>query len=107
MDSQKWFCGFGSEAHTLDSRINGNIHPATKEQRDLLFKKMKEAGYQWDSDNKELHKIQPHYDIKNFKPFDHCRFKPTETRDWIYADFWYVQAHYKVERLSAIEKWES
>jgi len=50
---------------------------------------------------------KPHYDIKNFKPFDHCRFKPTETHDWIYADFWYVQAHYKVEHLSTIEKWES
>ena len=29
--------------------------PATKEQRDLLFKKMKESGYEWDSDKKELH----------------------------------------------------
>lgn len=33
------------------------IKPATKEQRELLFKKMKEAGYEWDSDKKELHKI--------------------------------------------------
>lgn len=40
--------------------------PATKEQRDLLFAKMKEAGYEWDADKKELHKIKPHYDIKNF-----------------------------------------
>ena len=59
-----------------------------------------------DQDDYEL-APKPHYDIKNFKPFDHCRFKPTETHDWIYADFWYVQAHYKVEHLSAIEKWES
>ena len=28
--------------------------PATKEQRDLLFKKMHEAGYMWDSDSKRL-----------------------------------------------------
>lgn len=41
-------------------------YPATKEQRDLLFKKMKEAGYEWDAEKKELHKIQPHYDISNF-----------------------------------------
>jgi len=41
-------------------------YPATKEQRDLLFAKMKEAGYQWDADKKELRKIQPHYDISNF-----------------------------------------
>ena len=31
-----------------------NIHPATKEQRDLLFTKMKEAGYEWDAKKKEL-----------------------------------------------------
>ena len=42
--------------------INGymgstNILPATKEQRDLFFKKIQEAGYQWDTDKKELRKI--------------------------------------------------
>lgn len=31
---------------------------ATKEQRDLLFQKMKEAGYKWDAENKELSKIE-------------------------------------------------
>lgn len=33
-------------------------HPATKEQRDHLFQKMHEAGYEWDSENKELIKIE-------------------------------------------------
>ena len=33
-------------------------HPATKEQRDILFQKMKEAGYEWDAENKELRKIE-------------------------------------------------
>ena len=33
-----------------------NLHPATKEQRDLLFQKIKEAGYEWDSEKKELRK---------------------------------------------------
>ena len=33
-------------------------HPATKEQRDLLFQKMHEAGYEWDAENKELIKIE-------------------------------------------------
>jgi len=37
-----------------------NSHPATKEQRDLLFQKMKEAGYEWDADKKELRKIKQH-----------------------------------------------
>ena len=31
-----------------------NLHPSTKEQRDFLFQKMKEAGYEWDADKKEL-----------------------------------------------------
>lgn len=34
------------------------ITPATKEQRDLLFPKMKEAGYEWDAEKKELRKIE-------------------------------------------------
>ena len=39
------------------------IHPATKEQRELLFSKMKEAGYEWDAEKKELKKIeQKHVD---------------------------------------------
>lgn len=34
------------------------IHPATKEQRNLLFQKMKDAGYEWDSEKNELKKIK-------------------------------------------------
>lgn len=34
------------------------ITPATKEQRELLFTKMKEAGYGWDAEKKELIKIE-------------------------------------------------
>lgn len=32
--------------------------PATKEQRDLLFQKMKESGYEWDAEKKELKKVE-------------------------------------------------
>lgn len=35
-----------------------NVKPATKEQRELLFQKMKESGYEWDAENKELKKIE-------------------------------------------------
>lgn len=35
-----------------------DVKPATKEQRDLLFQKMKEAGYEWDAEKKELKKIE-------------------------------------------------
>jgi hypothetical protein len=37
---------------------NDNVKPATKEQRDLLFSKMREAGYEWDENKKELRKIE-------------------------------------------------
>lgn len=40
---------------TIKSKI---IKPATKEQRELLFSKMKEAGYEWDAEKKELRKIE-------------------------------------------------
>ena len=33
-----------------------NTKPATKEQRDLLFSKMKQEGYEWDDENKKLSK---------------------------------------------------
>ena len=39
------------------------LKPATKEQRDLLFQKMKEEGYELDSEKKELKKISD-YDTK-------------------------------------------
>ena len=32
-------------------------HPATKEQRELLFQKIKESGYEWEADAKKLTKI--------------------------------------------------
>ena len=34
------------------------VHPATKEQRDILFQKMHESGYEWDADKKESKKIE-------------------------------------------------
>lgn len=43
-----------------------DILPATKEQRDLLFQKMKEAGYMWDTEKKKLKKI----DKENLTEFE-------------------------------------
>ena len=34
-----------------------NIHPATKEQRDALMKVINDAGYEWDTEKKELRRI--------------------------------------------------
>lgn len=38
--------------------ILNNYVPATKEQRNTLFIKMKEAGYEWNAEKKELKKIE-------------------------------------------------
>jgi hypothetical protein len=58
MDCSEWFCELGGECHSLNEKLCGKIHLATKEQRDLLFSKMKEAGYEWDAEKKELKKIK-------------------------------------------------
>lgn len=46
--NNKWF---------FENFTDNVLMPATKEQRDLLFQKMKEVGYEWDDDKKELKKI--------------------------------------------------
>ena len=62
------YCHYNFDDEEFDSDIPdaviGNIHdkgihfrPATKEQRDLLFKKMQEAGYEWGQEEKKLIKI--------------------------------------------------
>ena len=47
-------------------------HPATKEQRDLLFTKMKEAGYEWDAEKKELKKIEETNPAENTCKISDC-----------------------------------
>ena len=61
------FIGYDGKFYKGETgHVGEYVHPATKEQRDLLFAKMREEGYQWDADKKELRKIKPHYDIANF-----------------------------------------
>ena len=43
--------------------MHNGIKPATKEQRDLLFFKMKEEGYEWDAEKKELKKINKEHPL--------------------------------------------
>ena len=57
------YCGIDTEGYFSVCTINhwwtdndNDVKPATKEQRDLLFQKMHEAGYEWDSEKKELNK---------------------------------------------------
>lgn len=61
MDNTGWFCETGSECHTLDKvfikAYNGEIHPATKEQRDTLERAITNAGYRWDKEKLKLEKL--------------------------------------------------
>jgi hypothetical protein len=49
---------FGFEGEHYLVLNDGYAIPATKEQRELLFQKMKEDGYMWDYEKKELKKIE-------------------------------------------------
>ena len=63
-----------SEDETPDWWEGKNFHPATKEQKDFLFKRMEEEGYKWDDEHKELKKIET---IDTYCK-EHCRgFKET------------------------------
>jgi hypothetical protein len=46
---------FDSTGSTLGFAID-STKPATKEQHDILFNKMKEAGYEWNDEKRELKK---------------------------------------------------
>lgn len=51
-----------------------DVKPATKEQYDLLFAKIKEAGYQWDCEKKELRKIiSPKFQIGKWIAYNENR----------------------------------
>lgn len=54
-----WCHVLESEFEVVEYHIKSEgLRPATKEQHDLLFQKMKEAGYEWDDEKKELKKIE-------------------------------------------------
>lgn len=50
--------GFAIDIPSVLSAEKDGITPATKEQRDLLFKELKEVGYEWDAERKKLKKIE-------------------------------------------------
>ena len=76
------YMGFNPSFYIDTLQNKTAFKPANKEQREVLFDKMKEAGYQWDADKKELRKIQPHYDIANFKPFDKVLVRDDDDTKW-------------------------
>lgn len=56
MLKEKFHVQFPYENYGFVSEMS--LVPATKEQCDLLFQKMKEAGYEWDTEKKELKMIE-------------------------------------------------
>ena len=61
MNKSDGYCGVLSDNTFIRSTGNNGwtegLHPATKEQRDLLFSKMKDAGYEFNFEKKELKKF--------------------------------------------------
>ena len=62
-DNPTAYCGINSDDKFITGKgshwtFKDGIKPATKEQQDLLFAKMKEAGYEWDSEKNELKKVE-------------------------------------------------
>ena len=63
--------------------ISDYFQPATKQQRELLFKKMKEEGYEWDSNKKELKKIENEAAGKVKKEVKTRKMTRQELSDWL------------------------
>lgn len=90
-----YYCCYDGEHFIIDSFYSltiddiNNIRPATKEQRELLFKKMHEAGYEWGAEMKELMKIEDicMYSTENYTDEERkilckdcnisCKYNPT------------------------------
>lgn len=69
ISSYCWYNGQTNNFHSkevIDTLLTkrNKICPATKEQRDLLFQKIKEAGYKWNAETKTLEKlIKPKFKV--------------------------------------------
>ena len=88
-DCVYFYCGVNLadefvEANEFDIWNNNNkVYPAIKEQRDLLFQKMKDAGYKWDEEKKEVKIIEWNNIVRDSifdedidTPFGTCDSKP-------------------------------
>lgn len=72
------YCWYNGKINNFHSKevtdtlltTRNKIYPATKEQRDLLFQKMKEAGYKWDAEKKKPKKI--HVIDEDKAELDYC-----------------------------------
>ena len=76
------YMGFNPRIYMDTLQNKDAFKPATKEQRDTLFAKIRESGYEWDADKKGLRKIKSHYDIANFKPFNKVLVRDRDIYKW-------------------------
>lgn len=106
-------CGYTTISNSFDisstSEVNAKyVHPATKEQRDLLFQKMKEVGYEWDADKKELKEIKQNQNITDLMS-DLSNYEDEKIKkdliQWIneFPDIIF-RGHYKKDIIDFLEK---
>lgn len=74
-----------------------DIRPATNEERDILFAKMREAGYEWDKKKKKLKNIPKHYGISNFYAGMPVLVRADNNCRWDYSVF---------SRITGNEHWQ-
>lgn len=68
-----------------------NATPATKEQRDLLFQKIKEVGYKWNTETNTFEKlVEPKFDPKTLKPFDKVLIRDKYSYTWVCGLFSHI-----------------
>ena len=97
------YCGLTTNNNNFEKSIsdccwayNKNIIPATKEQCGFLFQKMKEEGYGWDAEKKDLKKIKQ-------KPLDKVEPK-FKVGDWIVSNV--SHEDYRICKILNIENGE-
>lgn len=75
-----------------------NLHPATKEQRSLLFQKIKEAGYKWNTETNTFEKlVSDKFDPKTLKSFDKVLVRDNKCKCWVVQLFSHIiegELHY-------------
>ena len=88
------FCVQGPDSIEVGA---ATVKPVTKIQCDLLFQKMKEAGYDWFPNIKEIHKIKKEVETRamtNQELADWLRVAPEECREFLYKGGDYIYTSY-------------
>lgn len=95
-----WYNGHTNNFHSKEVidillTTRNKVCPATKEQRDLLFQKIKEAGYKWNYETKTLEKlIKPKFNPKTLQPFDRVLVKDGYSQCWRCNLFSHTETEY-------------